>query len=161
MSEESPRKRNILQSCLSFIGGGCLGCGFLIALITVGLICAISCFDDSEEKPFSNISSKEVPGFNRNTDDYIAVIPVHGVIMYGKTQSGVVVPAQFSRILSPFLVFSTKISDSHTNTAAAPAAKKILALGIKEVVPSLFVICSALESTAAPMAGPMTPGINT
>ena len=54
MSEESPRKRNILQSCLSFIGGGCLGCGFLIALITVGLICAISCFDDSEEKPFSN-----------------------------------------------------------------------------------------------------------
>ena len=99
MSEESPRKRNILQSCLSFIGGGCLGCGFLIALITVGLICAISCFDDSEEKPFSNISSKEVPGFNRNTDDYIAVIPVHGVIMYGKTQSGVVVPDQFSAMM--------------------------------------------------------------
>ena len=48
-----------------------------------------------------------------------------------------------------------------TITPTARAAAKMLALGTKEVVPSELVICSAPESTAAPMAGPMTPGIST
>ena len=53
----------------------------------------------------------------------------------------------------------TRSRMSSTQTAAA--ARKILAFGRKLVVPSSLVMVAAPLSTAAPMPGPITPGIST
>lgn len=83
---------------------GCFfGCGCLIFLILItGFLllmafAAVSCgsFEDSS----TGITTKTVSGFDRDSYAYIAVIPVHGVIMPNGGKGGVITPEQFSAMM--------------------------------------------------------------
>jgi len=60
-----------------------------------------------------------------------------------------------------FEIFPMKAKATQSTAATASAATKILALGMKEVVPSLPTMVSALASTVLPIQGPTTPGMST
>ena len=99
MPEESPRKTGVFKSCLTYLGGGWLVFSLMITALICLIVLTIGTLSDSETEAGSNVSSKTVSGYNRDSDDYIAVIPVHGVIMYGKSKSGIVTPNQISAML--------------------------------------------------------------
>ena len=95
--EKEPKKKNAFSSCFLFGCGGCLGSLIMFFLVLIiPLLIFVGKSDDSSEP---EIAVKTVPGFDRESEDYIAVIPVHGVIMYGKQNPGVVTPELFSAML--------------------------------------------------------------
>lgn len=100
MSEESPRKKSgfgcVLWSC-----GGCLFffLGFISLIVIIGLIFHTDSLDMDDDETI-DIESKIVPGYNRGSTNCIAMIPVHGVIMYGDSQtSNIVTPDIFSAMM--------------------------------------------------------------
>lgn len=60
-----------------------------------------------------------------------------------------------------FFILQTSTTNGTIAIIAMSAAKKMFALGKNDCVPSLLVIISAFFNTAAPIAGPIIPGIST
>ncbi len=82
--------------------GVALTCGICLGiLLTFFFFLFLSFADESGSLDMSSeIKGKIVTDFDRGSMNYIAVIPVHGVIMYGENKSGVVTPDLFNAMLS-------------------------------------------------------------
>ena len=85
---------------------GCGGC-MLASLLTLVVIAGISAAIYMAWQPISkkkrqldsSIDMEVVKGFDRGSDRYIALIPVHGIIMYGDKNGGTVSPEVFSEMM--------------------------------------------------------------
>ena len=101
MSNEQLKKNNGF-GCVLWGCGGCLVVTLIITCLLV--FAAMFFFSDSFEAETEHTSEtvkiKTVSGFNRNSSQYVAVIPVHGIIMNGDRYSdGVVTPEHFSTMM--------------------------------------------------------------
>ena len=99
MSEEAPRKSSFFRNCFAVVCGSCLGMILLVTAFVFLISYAVSAFKGNDDSTDSDVTTKVVSGFNRHTDDHIAVIPIHGVIMSGKSKSGITTPEQISFLL--------------------------------------------------------------
>ena len=88
-----PPKRSWKKYCM-FGCGGCLG---LVVLFF--MFCSAVASLDLDEESSVSIKVQKVPGYDRVGSDYIAVIPVHGVIMSGKQTTGVATPEVFAAMM--------------------------------------------------------------
>ena len=93
--EIKPKKQ--IPSCFLFGCGGCLG-AFVLFFMLIIFPC-IFIMGSSDTSSDHNVSVQTVPGFEQGEEGSIVVIPVHGVIMYGKGKNGIVTPEAFSAML--------------------------------------------------------------
>ena len=86
-----PPKEESWKKVLKFGGFGCLG----MIVIFFMFCCSLAVMEPYDD-PSSNVKVQKVPGYDRSGSDYIAIIPIHGVIMSGNETSGVATPEAFS-----------------------------------------------------------------
>lgn len=128
----------------AFIGGLCLGIGLTLFLF---IYLAFASEHSRELDLSSEISSKLLAGFEQSSSDYIAVIPVHGVIMYGENQNGIVTPDLFSAMMDKAekdsnvkaVIISIDSPGGEVNAADA-IYKRILAFRKKKNVPVIALM---------------------
>ena len=153
-NQNFPPRKSSFSSCFIAGGVGCIGCLgavflFFFVLILPGLFFMGNPGDFSD----SGVTVKNVTGFDRKNDQHIAVIPVHGTIMYGKAGPGIVTPENFALMLQKAeedsnvkaVIISINSPGGEVN-AADEIYRKILAFRAKTKRPVIALMKSIAAS---------------